>query len=252
MAHYPTACLSTSAAAIPLPPSERERLLASVDKWICRVVNGAGLPAAEVEDVIQDCRLEVWKASERFDPARGIAFTTFAGHVVRRRLAEFRRNKATHGGPAAVHPEVPESIPDPAGWDGNVDDGTEAAFGPEDADMEARIRALAAGEWLSVLTDSQKRLFELVALRGLTAPQAAAQIGVKLSIVEIALRGIVKKIEGHLSPALAAKLEKWKADDAVAPARKARYAKGREWKPKEKRPAAEKPDPGEKPAAEGK
>src|SRR5262245_53196083 len=75
---------------MPLSEEERADKLASLDRWIYKAMRDAKGPAREREDVAQELRLEIWKASAKFDPSRGIEFITFASGVMRSKLAELR------------------------------------------------------------------------------------------------------------------------------------------------------------------
>src|SRR5262245_16339323 len=73
-----------------LTEKERADLLASVEALVRRAVKDARIPMGDRDDAEQECRLEVWKASARYDPAVA-EFTTFATSVIRRKLADLRR-----------------------------------------------------------------------------------------------------------------------------------------------------------------
>ncbi len=51
-----------------------------------------GCPPEEIEDVMQEGRLGVLVAIERFDPTRGVSFGTFAQAVCRHRIATYLKN----------------------------------------------------------------------------------------------------------------------------------------------------------------
>lgn len=45
------------------------------------------VPGAECQDVEQEGLIALWIAARSFDPGKGLSFRTFAGYVIRRRLA---------------------------------------------------------------------------------------------------------------------------------------------------------------------
>lgn len=234
--HYLTASLSHG---------ERSRLLVGAQAWIATLCRRAGFRGEDLEDAIQDVLAEVWRASEKYDPAEG-AFTTFCRAVAGRKLAGIKRDAATHGvrTVAMSNPEL--VVADP------VEPDDEPGDEPAAADVGPILAALGQPELLSELTSNQRRLFELVAIDGLTVVQAAQQVGVKLSLAEITLRQVAARLmeSGKLPAELVERFRAWKQTDAIHPARPTRYSRGREWKPKQRpRPAEKETAPEKGPGA---
>jgi len=63
-----------------------ERLLREHAGLVVLIVRRQWLGQADYADLIQEGRIELWLAILRFDPGRGLAFSTFAGRAIRNRI----------------------------------------------------------------------------------------------------------------------------------------------------------------------
>jgi RNA polymerase sigma factor (sigma-70 family) len=207
-----------ASCAYPPDNAARARMVESVTPLVHKLVRESGIPAQERDDARQECLLAVWKATARFDTARGVKWVTYAGSAVRGILADlFRRFDAGHRLPVGAIGDADPIDPASTADDADGPDGIESV-GSEAAGALAAI----AGPLVADLTPNERRLFALFAVEGLTAPQVADQLGRKLSVVEIAIRGIVRKLlaGGNLPADLVAKFADWKRLDALCPARR--------------------------------
>lgn len=78
--------------------------------WLARVTAHSyarHAPAVLRDDLLQECRIGLFHAIRRFDPSRGVEFTSFARVVVRRAAIRFLRAERCGGfgrsGEASVH-----------------------------------------------------------------------------------------------------------------------------------------------------
>jgi RNA polymerase sigma factor (sigma-70 family) len=195
------------APAPALTDTERAAMLASVEGIIQSVagkaVRCAGGTAEDVDDAMQDCRLEVWKLTMKFDPARGVKFSTYAHAAITRHVAylvqQFRQRQCDMspedwdglkaGGRTLVQPEEIEP---------EDETGTDALF-------NAVNRQLLAA-FLDGLTPGYRRFAELVGIEGLTCEQVALQLDLPLKSVrancKLLIRALAAKgLIGHVATA---------------------------------------------------
>lgn len=130
-----------------------------------------GLPAQDVEDLVQDVLLSVHRARATFDPDR--PFLPWLMAIARHRIADGARRHARRTREAMI-----ESAEMLAGED------AERAI-PGNRDTPALARALAS------LPDRQRQAIELVKLREMSLQEAAAVTGTSTGAIKIAVhRGI--------------------------------------------------------------
>jgi RNA polymerase sigma factor (sigma-70 family) len=200
-------------AAPKLSDDDRTMLIAGVDKLIKRTVRGSLVPRREWDDVCQDIRLELWKASARFDPARA-KFTTFsvtvARNFIRRRCHQFHDANPAGVVPHPLDPNgdgedgwhrVPGSEPDPL--DAIIaaeEEATGDDLGAGVGDLLRAIRAQAFEERLSLLGPGKRRLVEMVVLDGLSPQQIADRLGHPLKVVRTNLLLAVRQLNGERPP----------------------------------------------------
>lgn len=187
--------MSTATPTGAFAPSreERERMLASIDPMIRKLVADSRCPARDREDLLQECRLCAWQAIDRFDPGRGVKFSSYA-HVALKRLLTRR---------VSAEASRSEIVPESPGWWDQIEappDAEDTDTGePPDPDSDwgelftGVRRALAEG-LLDQLTDGLRRLVERVAFDGLTAAQVAAQDGIPVKVVRTNLKAALKTL----------------------------------------------------------
>ena len=130
--------------------------------------------SADVEDVVQEIFITLWKSAEQFDPALG-SESTWVTTVARRKLIDLRRRTARRGPTSEVTEDLPAEL---------ADQGEVAAV----SDEAARARKA-----LSELRPEQQRVLELAIVHGLTYEQVALKLALPLGTVKThARRGLMR------------------------------------------------------------
>ncbi|MCA8920404.1 MAG: sigma-70 family RNA polymerase sigma factor [Planctomycetes bacterium] len=133
------------------------------------------LPAAEVDDAVQEVFTAVWKAAGRFDPGRG-SEAAFVAVLARRRLIDRLRRLGARPQTTALPAE--EALPASA----------TAPTAELREQVERARRALAA-----LKPGDRRRVLELILLRGYTQTEVAAALGLPLGTVKThARRGLAQ------------------------------------------------------------
>lgn len=73
-----------------------------------RLLLGRQIQCVDADDLVAEGMIEVWKASKRFDPSRGVTFKTFASRSVPHRMVDAIRN-ASHLSRSAVFRQASRS-----------------------------------------------------------------------------------------------------------------------------------------------
>ena len=172
-----------------LSKSDREQMLASVEKMICKAVVNSSIPERERDDARQAARMELWKASGRFDPNGKAKWSTLAGSIIPKVLSSFR-DKLPLARPRA---DYPNELGETAERHTDTDEPT-----PEDVrDLHAAVRRTLFADALSALdspTGKMRQVVEAIVVRGLTADQYALQTGQELKMVVLTLRSAIGKL----------------------------------------------------------
>ncbi|MGB0332323.1 MAG: RNA polymerase sigma factor, partial [Planctomycetota bacterium] len=124
----------------------------------------------EVEDVVQDIFVDVWRSAARYDPAVA-SEATFIATIARRRVIDRRRRAGRR-----VDPEPLEE---------------EFAPGAEDEGLrqvELDDEALQAREAVAQLSGDRRRVLEMSVVEGLTHREIAADTGIPLGTVKSHIR----------------------------------------------------------------
>ncbi len=124
----------------------------------------------EVEDVVQDIFVDVWRSAARYDPAVA-SEATFIATIARRRVIDRRRRAGRR-----VDPEPLEE---------------ELAPGAEDEGLrqvELDDEALQAREAVAQLSGDRRRVLEMSVVEGLTHREIAADTGIPLGTVKSHIR----------------------------------------------------------------
>lgn len=130
-----------------------------------------GVPATDVEDVVQEAFVSAWKALEDFDPARPFRAWLFGIALNKMRdLLRFRKVRSFLFGASDVFDEEAGGI---------SDEGP----GPEKqaSDRQALRRV---SKTLSQLDHSLREALVLTAIVGMSQPEAADSLGVSLKTIE--------------------------------------------------------------------
>jgi DNA-directed RNA polymerase sigma subunit (sigma70/sigma32) len=88
--------VSAAAAGGPARDEERQRLVLEHERLALAVARRYRHLGLEPEDLAQEARLGLLRASARFDPARGVRFATYAPWWVRRTVQEALRCQNPH------------------------------------------------------------------------------------------------------------------------------------------------------------
>jgi RNA polymerase sigma-70 factor, ECF subfamily len=136
----------------------------------------------QAEDVVQEAFLSVWRASARYDSARGSVRTWVLGIVHNRAIDALRRS--------TVHDSRRAS-----------DEGIEERFeAPERTDAEAARRSEATDvrAALGVLPPDQLKVIELAYFGGFTHSEIAEMLDTPLGTVKGRMRLALEKLRGVL------------------------------------------------------
>ena len=145
------------------------RCLERYSPMVWSLARRAGIEATQIEDVVQEVFIDLWKSADRFDPERA-SEATFVATIARRRIIDRQRR----AGARPTHEEVQEeSVQLP---DQNLD--------LVELSDEARI----AREALERLEPAQRRVILLSIVDGLTHVQIAEKTGLPLGTVKSHIR----------------------------------------------------------------
>jgi RNA polymerase sigma-70 factor (ECF subfamily) len=138
------------------------------------------LQAADIEDLVQDVLVSLHAVRATYDPAR--PFLPWLMAILRNRLADGARRYA--------RTKVKETA---------LDDWTET-FEAAVANMEQEAfgdpAALKAA--IASLPESQRRALELVKLKELSLKEAAAESGMSVAALKVAVHRAIKALRGRL------------------------------------------------------
>lgn len=147
----------------------RARLIEAYQPLVFKVVMGLGLPAASVLDMIQEGTVGLIDAVERFEPARGFRFSTYAAYRIRGAVLNALRRER---GRAA-------SLEDGEGatWERWEDLAAEDAL----TAVEEGLLARQVAEEVRRLPPRERAVLEAFYFRPRGAAQAARELGVSVS-----------------------------------------------------------------------
>jgi len=103
----------------------RVRLIEAYQPLVFKIATHLRLREAILMDMIQEGTVGLIQAVERFDPTRGVRFSTFATYRIRGRILNALRSERLVGAGDAAGDAVLEQFPDPAAADrlASVEDG---------------------------------------------------------------------------------------------------------------------------------
>lgn len=136
----------------------------------------------EVEDVVQDIFVDVWRSAGRYDPAVA-SEATFIATIARRRVIDRRRRAGRRVNPEPLDEELAPGAEDQGLRQVELDD-----------------EAQNAREAVAQLSGDRRRVLEMSVVEGLTHREIAADTGIPLGTVK-----------SHIRRGLAAVSEKLKA-----------------------------------------
>ncbi|MDE2112673.1 MAG: sigma-70 family RNA polymerase sigma factor [Alphaproteobacteria bacterium] len=147
---------------------------------IARVVRPHCYSGLEVDDVVQDVLMALHSVRHTYDPAR--PFTPWLASIARHRAADARRRRGRISKNETTVPDVPETFP---GGDTNW---TMEAKG----DPELLRRAIAE------LPAGQRQAVELLKLKELSLKEAAAESGMSVAALKVAVHRGLKSLRLRL------------------------------------------------------
>lgn len=124
----------------------------------------------EIEDVVQDIFVDVWRSATRYDP-KVASEATFIATIARRRVIDRRRRAGRRLDPEPLEEEFAPGAPDDRLRQVDIDD-----------------EASQAREVVSQLTGDRKRVLELSIVDGLTHREIASETGIPLGTVKSHIR----------------------------------------------------------------
>jgi RNA polymerase sigma-70 factor (ECF subfamily) len=159
---------------------ERDAVDACIERYsrlVWSLARGLSRDPNEVEDVVQEIFIDVWKSAARFDP-RKASETTFVATIARRRVIDRRRRTSRQ-------PEVEA-----------VEDDSEVV---EDRALDVLGEREEAEQALSVvesLDPPRRKVLLMAIVEGLTHTQIAGKTGLPLGTVKShARRGLLEVAE---------------------------------------------------------
>lgn len=147
----------------------RARLIEAYQPLVFKVVMGLGLPPAHLLDMVQEGTVGLIDAVERFEPARGFRFSTYAAYRIRGAvLNALRRERAR----AASLEDG-----DGAAWERWEDAAAAEAL----AAVEDGVLARQLAEGVERLPPRERAVLEAFYFRPRTPTEAARELGVSVS-----------------------------------------------------------------------
>jgi RNA polymerase sigma factor for flagellar operon FliA len=186
---------------------------------IARALRRGLPPTVELDELINDGVLGLFTALERYDPSRGVGFSTYAGHRIRGAMLDglrqrdplprtYRRALKAAESAGIQFLELDHALTVPA----------DEADGPEALVLEADLRD-QVWRGLQALPSRDREVLELRMVRGLPLRAVAAHLCLSVTrIAEIQTRGVTR-------------LRRFMAGEALAQPRRKGSLKSNEWGP---------------------
>ncbi len=167
MARAMTAAPPPSGPAPASPDAtEFERVYGELHDFVRRSVRALGVPLPAADDVTQDVFMVVHRRLPDYDHAAPVKAWVFG---IARNLARKHRERAQRPR-ASLHLVAPGTQTDP------------------DTELQWRQAASAVERFLAALHEDKRAVFILAELEGMTAPEVAETLGIKLNTVYSRLR----------------------------------------------------------------
>lgn len=149
--------------------------------FVVKVTRQLGIPEAQAEDVVHDVFLVVHRRLADYETRTPMRSWLYG---ITRRVAMHHQRRHTRSRAREAHAPTPV-----------------ASASPEES-VQTRETRLAVEHSLATLDDEQRLVFVLMEIEGVSAPQVAADHGLKLNTVYSRLRLARKKFEPALAQAL--------------------------------------------------
>ncbi|QDV08051.1 ECF RNA polymerase sigma factor RpoE [Planctomycetes bacterium Poly30] len=159
-------------------PGAVKDVLSRYSALVWSLASGLSRDPHEIEDVVQDIFVDVWRSSKRYDP-RVASEATFIATIARRRVIDRRRRAGRRVDPEPLEEELAPGADDPSLRQVDIED-----------------EAMQAKEVLAELSGDRRRVLELSVVTGLTHREIAADTGIPLGTVKSHIRrGLVEVSE---------------------------------------------------------
>ena len=171
---------SILAAVADVEPGAVKAVLARYSALVWSLASGLSKDPHEVEDVVQDIFVDVWRSAKRYDP-KVASEATFIATIARRRVIDQRRRAGRRLDPEPLEEEL--------------------APGAEDQmlrQVDIADDAKQAQEVLAELTGDRRRVLELSVVTGLTHREIAADTGIPLGTVKSHIRRGLSEVTERL------------------------------------------------------
>ncbi len=142
-----------------------------------RVINND----ADVDDLMQEILLEIWKQASRFDEKKGKALGWIVTLARRRAIDRLRKRQAYQRAQTRLLDES-KALPEPAMHPG------------ADEDAVADDRSEILNRVISHLPDAQKQALHLAFYRGMSQREIAAHTGIPLGTIKTRMELAVRKV----------------------------------------------------------
>ena len=167
-------------------PGAVREVLSRYSALVWSLASGLSKDPHEVEDVVQDIFVDVWRSAKRYDPKMA-SEATFIATIARRRVIDRRRRAGRRVDPEPLEEELAPGENDPGLRQVELDD-----------------EAAQAREVVAQLTGDRRRVLELSVVSGLTHREIAADTGIPLGTVKSHIRRGLAEVTERLKARRAA------------------------------------------------
>jgi RNA polymerase sigma-70 factor (ECF subfamily) len=167
-------------------PGAVRDVLSRYSALVWSLASGLSKDPHEVEDVVQDIFVDVWRSAKRYDPAVA-SEATFIATIARRRVIDRRRRAGRRVDPEPLEEELAP---------GALDEGLRQ--------VELDDEAVQAREAVAQLSGDRRRVLELSVINGLTHREIAADTGIPLGTVKSHIRRGLAEVSERLKARRAA------------------------------------------------
>lgn len=161
-------------------PGAVREVLDRYSALVWSLASGLSKDPHEVEDVVQDIFVDVWRSAKRYD-ASVASEATFIATIARRRVIDRRRRAGRRVDPEPLEEELAPGANDPGLEQVELDD-----------------EASQAREAVAQLTGDRRRVLELSVVSGLTHREIAADTGIPLGTVKSHIRRGLAEVSERL------------------------------------------------------